>query len=371
MDLSHRTITQTGHYREMVVTGEAPELMLKLYSQVQKLRRIELALKREYHPADEIRCPVHFCIGQEAIPAALSMVVEQRDYVFSHHRSHGYFFANHSPIRELFAELYGRETGASGGRAGSQDISHSASRFYSGAILGGAASIGIGAAFGIQLQKLPEIVFLGFGEACSEEGAFWEGMELVAAKKLPVVFICENNRYSTFSDQNKRLGRDNLREKVEAFGVPAVQIFGNDAPLALRTIRSAANKARNGGGPSFIEAFTYRLSSHVGPEDDNINNYRAPGEEEFWKDNCPIRLLAEKLTETGLLTPALDAEIEKEHERDIASYFAYAKGSAFPKVTEWSEMNWRSESPAADRLLSPEEANAFDHNQADTRITSY
>jgi acetoin:2,6-dichlorophenolindophenol oxidoreductase subunit alpha len=371
MGLSHRTITQIGHYRDMVVSDRPAEVMLNLYRQVQRLRRIELAIKKEYHPADEIRCPVHFCIGQEAIPAALSMAVEPADYVFSHHRSHGYYFAKHAPIRDLFAELYGRETGASGGRAGSQDISHSSSRFFSGAILGGAASIGIGAAFGIQLQKLPEIVFLGFGEACSEEGAFWEGMELVAAKNLPVVFICENNRYSTFSDQNKRLGRDNLSEKVGTFGIPAVQIFGNDAPLAFRTILKASDNARRGGGPTFIEAFTYRLSSHVGPEDDNVNNYRAPGEVEFWLDNCPVRLLAEKLIEAGILTAELDGEIKAEQEKEIAGYFAYAKGSAFPKVTNWKDMNICSASSVADRLLVPEEANAFDHNQADTKITSY
>jgi TPP-dependent pyruvate/acetoin dehydrogenase alpha subunit len=371
MELSHRTITQIGHYRGMVINDLPSETVLRLYRQLQLLRRIEQALIKEYHPADEIRCPVHFCIGQEAIPAALSLVVEPRDYMFSHHRSHGYYFAKHAPIRELFAELYGRETGANGGRAGSQDISHSPSRFYSGAILVGAAGIGIGAALGIQLQKLPEIVFIGFGEACSEEGAFWEGMELIAAKRLPVVLVCENNRYSTFSEQTKRLGSDNLSEKVTAFGVPSVQIFGNDAPLAFRTIRDAAAKARSGGGPTFIEAFTYRLSSHVGPEDDNVNNYRAPGEIEFWRDNGPVRLLSEKLVSAGLLTPALDREIEQQQEAEISGYFAYAKGSAFPKAGDWRDMNVCRDSAAADRLLGPAEATSFDHNQADTRITSY
>src|SRR5438445_11372532 len=141
MQLSHRTITQTGRYREMDISGMTPELLLKLYHQMLRLRRMEEAMLNEYHPADEMRCPIHFCIGQEAVPSALSLHVRADDYLFSHHRSHGYYFAKGAPLRELFAEIYGKATGANAGKAGSQDVSHSASHFYSGAILAGAVSI--------------------------------------------------------------------------------------------------------------------------------------------------------------------------------------------------------------------------------------
>src|ERR1700732_815374 len=139
--LSHRTITKMGRYRALSLDGISPALGRTLLRQMLRLRRTEEALHREYHPADEMRCPIHFCIGQESVPAALSLLVKQDDYLFSHHRSHGYYFAKGAPMRELFAEIYGKATGASGGRAGSQDISHSVSRFYSGAILAGAVSI--------------------------------------------------------------------------------------------------------------------------------------------------------------------------------------------------------------------------------------
>src|SRR5437763_1920333 len=142
--LSHRTISSIGRYKSVDLEGIDRGLALRLYEQMLRLRRTEEALLTEYHPAEEMRCPIHFCIGQEAIPAALSVLVERDDYMFSHHRSHGYYFAKGAPLRELFAEIYGKSTGASGGNAASQDISYHNSRFYRGAILAGAVSIAIG-----------------------------------------------------------------------------------------------------------------------------------------------------------------------------------------------------------------------------------
>src|SRR6185503_5574181 len=105
-----------------------------------RLRRCEEALAREYHPADEMRCPVHFCVGQEAVPAALSLLLRDDDYLYCHHRSHGYYLAKHAPMNALFAELYGKATGANAGLAGSQDISFAKRRFFSGAILAAATA---------------------------------------------------------------------------------------------------------------------------------------------------------------------------------------------------------------------------------------
>lgn len=370
-DQTHERIQSQGRYKNLSLDGIDPSISVDLFRQALRLRRTEQALMKEYHPANEMRCPVHFCLGQESIPSALTQVVQPDDYVFSHHRSHGYFFGNRSPLRDLFAELYGKATGASGGRAGSQDISHSDTKFFSGAILAGATSIGIGAAFGLQLRKSQNIVFCGFGEACTEEGAFWEGVNLVAAKKLPIVLICENNRYSTFSDSHDRLARTNLSEKVESFGLKSTQIFGNDAALAYRTITEAANRARRGEGATFIEAFTYRWCSHVGPEDDGANNYRTQDEIDFWKDNCPIELLREKLVPAGLLSEEAVARFEAEIAAEIADNFHFAKSSPFPEAVDWDAMNIRKESPEADRLLGTGAEYDFDPAQADARLTSY
>jgi TPP-dependent pyruvate/acetoin dehydrogenase alpha subunit len=371
MELSHRTLSKSGRYRDLSLEGLDPDTALRLFRQMLRLRRMEEALFAEYHPAEEMRCPIHFCIGQEAVPAALSELVKPDDYMFSHHRSHGYYFAKGSPLNELFAEIYGRETGADAGKAGSQDISHSPTHFYSGAILSGAVGIAVGAAFGFQFRRSTQIAISGFGEGATDEGAFWEAMNYAGKKRLPVLFVVENNRYATFSDQLKRQADDNICERVRTFGVRATKIFGNDAALAYRTLKGEIGRLRAGDGPALVEAYTYRWNSHVGPEDDSANNYRAPGEIEFWKANCPIVLLEEGLREAGRMDDSAKAALESEIAREIAANFKFAKESPFPKDTDWRRMNFEDASPMADRLLGSADRGAFDHDQAEAKLGPY
>lgn len=344
---------------------------LSLIRQMLRLRRMEEAILKEYHPAEEMRCPIHFCIGQEAVPAALSLLVRPDDILFSHHRSHGYYFAKNAPLRELFAELYGRESGANGGKAGSQDISHPISNFYSGAILAGAISLAVGAAYGSRLQQSSSLSIAGFGEGATDEGAFWEAMNYAGRQRLPALFVCENNRYATYSDQLKRQASDNICERVATFGVRATRVFGNDVAMVYRTLRRELEELRAGRGPALIEAYTYRWNSHVGPEDDGINNYRDPEEMKFWKENCPIALLEAKMMVTGLLNATSKSAIEKAIDEEIARNFKFAKESSFPSDPDWFASNWNSSSPLADRLLVAHSESEFNHDQADARLAPY
>ena len=370
-ELSHHTIMRLGRYRDMNIGGIEPCVLVALLRQMLRLRRTEEALIREYHPANEMRCPIHFCVGQEAVPAALSLSVLPEDYLFSHHRSHGYYFAKGAPLRELFAEVYGKDTGANRGQAGSQDISHQDSRFYSGAILAGAVSIAVGAAFGLQIRKAPGISIAGFGEGATDEGAFWEAMNYAALRKLPILFICENNRYATFSDQLKRQASDNICERVSAFGVRATRIFGNDAALVYRTVKEEIVNVRKGQGPVLIEAYTYRWNSHVGPEDDSSNNYRSEQEQQFWRDNCPIALLEEELVKANLLPALFKETAEQEILREIEENLRFAKSSPFPETADWYNMNWYDASPRADQLLGPSFESDFDEYQPEARLEPY
>ena len=370
--LTHRRIQEIGRYQPQRPETIGLDVSLALYCQMKRLRMIEKALFNEYHPADEMRCPIHFCIGQEAIPAALSQVVQSADHIFSHHRSHGYFFAKGSPMRELFAEIYGKATGASGGRAGSQDISHIETNFYSGAILAGALSIAVGTAFGFKHQNNPQIAISGCGEGATDEGAFWEAVNYAGRMKLPLLIVIENNRYATFSDQLKRQANDNICERVRPFGMRATKIFGNDAVLAWQTLSNEIARIRNGDGPALVEAYTFRLNSHVGPEDDSFNLYRGREEMKFWEDNCPIALLEAGLRDTGTVTDAVVQNIEAEIEAEIAGHFKFAKESPFPRETNWHAMNWEDASPLADKLLgSAEGGSNFDQNQAEAKLGPY
>lgn len=337
-----------------------------------RLRRCEEALAQEYHPADEMRCPVHFCIGQEAVPAALSELLTIDDYLFCHHRSHGYYLAKGAPMRTMFAELYGKETGANGGRAGSQDISHPAANFHSGAILAGATAIAMGAALAFQMRGESRVAVAGFGESATDEGIFWETVSYAALRKLPIVFVCENNNYSVFSPLLKRQPKDNISERVRAFGVNSTALFGNDVPLVYKTLESAIADARAGRGPSFVEAYTCRWSGHYGPASDDLVGYRSEEELKIWKDNCPIALLEEAMAAKGLLAPGRAAELLKEIDVEIADCFRFAKGSPFPKpAKDWRALNFGSSSPTADRLLVDIDVEAFDHDQTAVQAKGY
>jgi len=341
-------------------------ILKSMYKFMLRLRKCQEALIKEYHPANEMRCPVHFCIGQEAAPAALSVLLTQNDYLFSHHRSHGYFLAKTSSLRPLFAELYGRATGANGGLAGSQEISMHSSNFYSGAILTGMPAIAVGTALSFQIKNVPYVSVAGFGDGASDQGIFWETVNFAALKKLPVILLCENNGYSTYSPQLKRQCSDNLSERVMAFGIRSQAIFGNDVVAMYYAIQEAIRNARDGKGPSFIEAYTYRMNPHVGPEDDDYLNYRPKEDLEFWRENCPIKLLEEMMLRNGILSEHEKNNLVSDIEYEIEEAFKFAKSSPFPENPNWASLNYALNSPVADRLLTETKTEIFDQNQADT-----
>lgn len=369
--LTHESILKAGLYRSISIADGESETAKSLLRFMLRLRRCEEALASEYHPADEMRCPVHFCVGQEAVPAALSLLLREDDYLYSHHRSHGYYLAKRAPMPALFAELYGKRTGANAGLAGSQDISFPSQRFFSGAILAGAAAISSGSALAFKLQGTDQVAVAGFGEAATDEGIFWETINYAALAKLPLILVCENNNYSVFSPQLKRQSQDNISERVRTFGVVSTAIFGNDAMLVHGTLRDAIARARAGDGPTFVEAYTYRWSGHYGPASDDLVGYRAPEELDAWKRNCPIRLLEDALRAKGLFTDTEKDQLLIGIEREIQECFAFAKSSPFPSAPDWSRLNLSNATPEADRLLAEIDLGEFDAHQESNQAKGY
>lgn len=369
--LTHESILSGGRYCDLSIEQGEEEVARLLYRFMLRLRMCEDAIAREYHPADEMRCPVHFCVGQEAAPAALSLLLRTDDYLYSHHRSHGYYLAKHAPMRALFAELYGKATGANGGLAGSQDISYAAHRFYSGAVLAGAAAISAGSALAAKLQHSDNVVVAGFGEAATDEGIFWETVNYATLAKLPLVLVCENNKYSVFSPLLKRTSIDNISDRVASFGMAQSTVFGNDAPLVHRMLSRAIARARNGDGPTFVEAYTYRWSGHYGPANDDPVGYREPDELEAWKRNCPVALLEAEMRIRGLLNDVEKTAMVREFESEIDACFRFAKASPFPGMLDWADLNCASTSPEADRLLADVDLNEFDAHQESIQAKGY
>lgn len=369
--LTHAGILKAGRYRDVRIKPDEADVARALHGFMLRLRLCEEALAREYHPADEMRCPVHFCVGQEAVPAALSLILRDEDYLFSHHRSHGYYLAKKAPMDALFAELYGKSTGANGGLAGSQDISFPASNFYSGAILAGATAISAGAALGFQLKGTRQLAVAGFGESATDEGIFWEAVNYAALAKLPVVFVCENNNYSVFSPQTKRQAKDNLSERVAAFGMRSTALFGNDAMEVHRVLSREIERARAGEGPAFVEAYTYRWSGHYGPESDDLVGYRDASEVQAWKSNCPIALLEEAMQAANLWDAAAREKIVAQVQAEVDASFRFAKSSPFPEVPDWASLNSNPDSPMADKFLAEVELAEFDAQQESQQAKGY
>jgi len=211
----------------------------------------------------------------------------------------------------------------------------------------------------------------GFGESATDEGIFWEAVSYAAFRKLPVIFVCENNNYSVFSPQLKRQADDNISERVATFGIKSTPLFGNDVVLVHNALDAAIANARAGGGPAFIEAYTYRWSGHYGPASDDLVGYRSEEEIKVWKENCPIALLEEALIAQSMLTNAQKSALLKDIDAEIAEAFHFAKSSPFPKAGNWDTMNVASSSPVADAMLADIDVESFVAHQSADQAKGY
>ena len=312
-----------------------------------------------------MRCPVHFCTGQEAVPASLYKLIKKNDFLFSHHRSHGYYLSKGAPLKRLFAELYGKKNGANSGLAGSQDISFPEKKFFSGAILAGAASIAVGTALALKKNNKKNVVVTGFGESATDQGIFWESLNYAGLKNLPILFICENNIYSTYSPQKERQSGKGISERAKTFNVSSKSIFGNDVCLVYKEIKEALKKIRNDKGPFLLETFTYRYSGHVGPLSDDFNGYRTIKEMKNWKKKCPILLLERFLIKKKILNDKKILKINKKIKKEIKSCFQFAKKSKFPNFKSWEDLNLLNEKnkKVSKKLLPSLKPKKLDLNQ--------
>jgi len=370
--INHKEIIKIGKYKKINLQSVNKKLAVSLYNFMQRLRLCEESIEKEYHPADQMRCPVHFCTGEEAVPAALNSILESTDFLFSHHRSHGYYLAKNAPMKKLFAELYGKVTGANSGIAGSQDISFPKNNFFSGAILSGATAIALGVAMSLEMKnKNKQVVVAGFGDAATDEGIFWETLNYASLKNLPIIFVCENNNYSTFSPQAKRQSGKSIAERALGFGVRSKSVFGNDVCLVYNELKKAVSNARNGKGPFLLETFTYRYSGHVGPISDEFVGYRSKKEISFWKKNCPIALLEEALIKKKLIKNSEIKNIKENINKEIKASFDYAMKSDFPNFDSLENLNLTKSTPLADKLLEEAEELNFNEDQKIIQTKGY
>lgn len=257
--------------------------------------------------------PCHLYIGQEADAVGVCSALKDTDYVFSTHRSHGHYLAKGGDVDKLFAEIYCRETGCSGGRGGSMHLcAPEIGLLGSSSIVAGCLGIGLGPAFKSRLLGRQDVSVIFHGDCVPEEGIWHESLNFAAVNRLPVIYVCENNLYAASAALADRRLDDNIFEVAAAHGLHTEIVDGNDVFAVHRAASEAVRRARNGEGPQYIETRTYRWLGHVGPYDNIKEGLRSLEELNYWKERCPIRNLEKKLTEEGTMT---EAELAALHER--------------------------------------------------------
>jgi len=300
-----------------------------------RLRMVEEAIADRY-PEQEMRCPVHLSIGQEAPSAAFSLTVEQGDLAVSTHRGHAHYLAKGGALGPMIAEIYGKSTGCSQGRGGSMHLADKDAGFMgTSAIVGNSIPVGVGLGLALQIQGRSQTSCVFLGDGATEEGVFYESANFAVVRNLPVVFLCENNLYSVYSPLSVRQPRGrSLTQVAASLGLTSEEVDGNDATACYHSVDRALQQARGGGGPQFLEFRTFRHREHCGPGDDDHLDYREPGELESWRQRDPIDLLESKLR---LTNPDLSGEIEAIRERisiEIQTAFAEAAAAPFPNLDD-------------------------------------
>ncbi|MBK6908547.1 MAG: thiamine pyrophosphate-dependent dehydrogenase E1 component subunit alpha [Rhodocyclaceae bacterium] len=299
-----------------------------------RIRRIEEAIADRY-AEQEMRCPMHLCIGQEAIAAGVCEVLSDDDVMFSNHRAHGHYLAKGGSLNAMIAELYGRATGCCGGRGGSMHLIDLNVGFLGATpIVGGTVPLAVGAAWAASLKKEKRVSVIFLGDGCFEEGVVHESLNFAALHKLPVVFVCENNRFSVYTRLNERQPDRPIYKVAASHGIASYTGNGNDIEEVLALSRKAVGLAREGEGPQFLELHVYRWREHCGPDFDDHLNYRTAQEINDGQGDCPIARYVDLLEQSGALNRHELDSIELEIRAEIAAAFDFALSSAKPGALE-------------------------------------
>lgn len=245
-------------------------LATKFYKQILRIRNCELKIS-ELYKEQEMRCPIHLCIGQEAVSVGISANLSSNDKVFSNHRSHGHYLSKGGDMNAMIAEFYGRTTGCAAGKGGSQHLIDLECNFMGSApILASTISVAVGMAWAAKLDGSNEIIVCYFGDGATEEGNFYESLNFAQLKSLNVLFVCENNLYSVHTKtRDRRPEGMSISKQVSTFGIVTNTCDGNDVIEIDTLSKKIINKMRKKPAPHFIEAKTYRWLEHCGPNDDS------------------------------------------------------------------------------------------------------
>ncbi len=318
-------------YSNTDINKYSKELLLNLLFSMIRIRMIEETIESKYHE-DQMKSPIHLVIGQEATSVGACAALKVTDHIYSSHRTHGNYLAKGGDLKAMMSELFCRANGCCGSRGGSMHlIDKSVGMMSTSAIVSGIVPIANGAAMASKMKNEGRVIGVFFGDAAMEEGAFWESLNFAILKKLPIIYLCENNFYSVCTPLDKRQPASvELFDKAAGFGIEAKQIDATNLLLVYETVLEAAEKARNGGGPTFIENVAYRLRGHGGAGDDSKSGYRGLDEVDSWQNICPIHTLQNEMKNHNLIDENTINDFQNRTQLEIDEAFHHAVSSPNP-----------------------------------------
>ena len=313
------------------------EQLLRMYRDMLRIRMIEEGIADRY-AEQEMRCPVHLSIGQEASAVGVCHALMHTDRVFSTHRCHAHYLAMDGNLNAMLAEIYGKAAGCIGGRGGSMHLSDPAKGLIASVpIVASSIPLAVGTALSDQIDGNKNVSVTFFGDASVEEGVFHESANFASLRKLPVLFVCENNLYSVYTPLKHRQPSRPLTELARAHGMNSMHADGNDVVAVFKAAHEAVERARRGDGPTFLLLDTYRWREHCGPEFDNHIGYRTEAEYEAWHIQCPIKKSRENLQSQKILLPSDEDDMVAVFKWEIDNAFEFAKKAPLPEPSSASD----------------------------------
>jgi acetoin:2,6-dichlorophenolindophenol oxidoreductase subunit alpha len=314
--------------------GPSQQELLRLYERMLLIRRTEERLSAD-GAAGKLPGAVHLYIGEEAVAVGASAHLSDRDYVTSTHRGHGHYLAKGGDLKAMMAEIWGKREGICQGMGGSMHVAD-VSKGILGAngIVGAGFAIATGAGYGAKLDGDGKVAVCFFGDGASNQGVLMETLNVSTLWQLPVIFVCENNMFSEFTP-SREVTAGRIADRARAFDMPTREVDGNDVADVWLAAREAVERGRAGGGPSFIEARTYRIHGHFEAERFILagNRYREDAEIEEWQGRDPLDRARARLVSSGADRAALDALNARVLEQvGAAAAFAEAGQPADPEL---------------------------------------
>ena len=304
-------------------------LMTEMLEKMYLIRAFEEKAE-ELYTLGKIHGTMHLSIGMEASAVGSILTLNPDDLILSTHRGHGHCIAKNGDINLMMAEFMGKECGYCRGRGGSMHIADvDGGNLGANGVVAGGLPIAVGVGLGLKMEKKNRVHICFFGDGAANEGAFHEALNMAAVFNLPVVFICENNHYGMSMSYKKAMKIDKISDRASSYGMPGVNVDGNDVIAVYSAVAEAIDRARDGGGPTLIENVTYRWRGH---SKSDANRYRTKEEIDEWKAKDPIPRLADQMLSEGRLTQMQVDDIKARAYKLINDTAIFAEGCDDPTL---------------------------------------